>query len=60
MKRRFHINVNIAKTRGFPGTDNKNDHDLVMMSLRLRFRILDKDGSTRIKFNPDKLKDADI
>ena len=30
--------VNTAKTRSFPGADIGSDHDLVMMSFRLRLK----------------------
>ena len=60
VKRRFHTSVNIAKTRSFPGADIGSDHDLVMMTLRLRLKKVDKEGPTRIKFNLDKLKDPEV
>ena len=39
-QKRFATNVNINKTRYFPGADIGSDHDLVMMKFNLR-RILD-------------------
>ena len=36
VKRRFQSSVNIAKTRSFPGADIGSDHELVMMTFRLR------------------------
>jgi len=60
VKRRFHTSVNIAKTRSFPGADIGSDHDLVMMTLRLCLKKVDKEGPTRIKFNLDKLKDPEV
>ena len=50
-------NVNTAKTRSFPGTDIGRDHDLVMMSFRLRLKTIKMQGPTRVKFDLEKLKD---
>ena len=38
VKRRFQSNVNIAKTRSFPGADIGSDHELVMMIFKLRLQ----------------------
>lgn len=57
VKRRFQTSVNIAKTRSFPGADIGSDHDLVMMTFRLHLKKTKKQGSIRIRFNLDKLKD---
>ena len=50
-------NVNTAKTRSFPGADIGSDHDLVMMSFRLRLKKIKMQGPTRVKFDLEKLKD---
>ena len=60
VKRRFQSSVNIAKTRSFPGADIGSDHDLVMMTFRLRLKKIRKQGHTRIKFDLEKLKDPQI
>ena len=53
-------NVNTAKTRSFPGTDIGRDHDLVMMSFRLRLKTIKMQGSTRVAFDLEKLKDPQV
>jgi len=52
--------VNTAKTRSFPGADIGSDHDLVMMSFRLRLKKIKMQGPTRIKFDLKKLKDPQV
>ena len=52
--------VNTAKTRSFPGADIGSDHDLVMMSFRLRLKKIKMQGPTRIKFELEKLKDPQV
>ena len=59
VKRRFQSNVNIAKARSFPGADIGSDHELVMMTFRLRLQGVTK-GNIRIRFNLEKLKDPNI
>ena len=49
-----------AKTRTFPGADIGSDHDLVMMTFRVRLKRSKKAKNTRLKFNLDKLKDPNI
>ena len=60
VRRRFMTSVNTAKTRSFPGSDIGSDHDLVMMSFRLRLGKIKIQGPTRIKFDLEKLKDPQI
>ena len=60
VKRRFQSSVNIAKTRSFPGADIGSDHELVMMTFKLRLQRLKNQGSIRIRFSLEKLKDPNI
>ena len=60
VKRRFQSSVNIAKTRSFPGTDTGSDHELVMMTFKLRLQRVKNQGSIRIRFSLEKLKDPNI
>ena len=48
--------VNTAKTRSFPGADIGSDHELVMMTFWFRLKKIKMKGSTRIKFDLEKLK----
>ena len=50
VKRRFQSSVNIAKTRSFTGADIGSDHELVMMTFRLRLKRVKKQGSIQIRF----------
>ncbi|XP_072022944.1 craniofacial development protein 2-like [Amphiura filiformis] len=38
VKKRFRSGVNVARTRSFPGADVGSDHDLVMMTFRVRLK----------------------
>ena len=59
-KRRFQSSVNIAKTRSFPGADIESAYELVMMTFRLCPQRVKNQGSIRIKFSLEKLKDSNI
>ena len=54
------LQVSRAKTRTLPGADIGSDHDLVMMTFRVRLKGSKKAKNTRLKFNLDKLKDPNI
>ena len=50
----------VAKTRSFPGADIGSDHELVMMTFKLRLQRVKNQGSIRIRFSLEKLKDPNI
>ena len=52
--------MNIARTRSFPGADIGSDHDLLMMTFRLRLKKTSKPKDTRLKFDLEKLKDPNV
>ena len=52
--------MNIAKTSSFPGADIGSDHELVMMTFKLRLQLVKNQGSIMIRFNLEKLKDPNI
>ena len=56
VKRRFQSSV----TRSFPGADIGSDHELVMMTFRLRLQRMKNQGNIRIRFSLEKLKDPKI
>ena len=60
MKKRFRSEVNIHRTRSFPGADIENDHELVMMTCRVRLKKARKSNQPRIKFDLEKLTDPDL
>ena len=51
VKRRFQSSVNIEKTRNFPGADIGSDHELVMMTFRLRLQRTKNQDNIRIRFS---------
>ena len=48
------------RDRSFPGADIGSDHELVLMSFRLRLKKIKKLGPTRIKFDLEKLRDPNV
>ena len=56
VKRRRQSCVNITKTRSFPGAGIGSDHELVLMTFRLRLQRVKNQGSIRIRFSLKKLK----
>ena len=52
--------MNISNTRSFPGTDIGSDHELVMMTFRLRLQRMKNQSNIRIRFSLEKLKDPNI
>ena len=60
VRRRLMTSVNTAKTRSFPGAGIGSDHDLVMMSFRLRLKKIKMQSPTRIKFDLERLKDPQV
>ncbi|WP_419592589.1 hypothetical protein, partial [Thiolapillus sp.] len=60
MRKRFRSGVNIARVRSFPGAGIGSDHDLLMMTFRLRLKKISKPKHTRLKFDLEKLKDPNV
>ena len=60
VKRHFINSVNTAKTKSFPEADIGTDHDLTMMTFRLRLKKTEMLGPTRIKLDLQKLKDPQV
>ena len=56
----FRPGVNSARKRSFPGADVGSDHDLLKMTFRLRLNKISKSKHTRLKFDPEKLKDPNV
>ena len=46
-------------TRSFPGSDIGSDHDLVMMTFRVRLKAR-KPNQPRLRFDLEKLRDPDV
>ena len=60
VRKNFRSGMNIARTRSFPGTDIGSDHDLLMMTFRLRLKKISKPKHTKLKFDLEKLKDPNV
>ena len=60
VKRRFRSGVNIHRTRGFLGADIGSDHDLEMMTFRVRLKKARKSNQPRLRFDLEKLRDRDM
>ena len=60
MRKRYRSGVNIARTRSFPGADIGSDHDLLVMTFRLRRKKTSKPKHTRLKFDLEKPKDPNV
>ena len=52
--------MNSARTRSFPGADIGSDHDLLIMTFRLRLKRISKPKHKRLKFDLEKLKDPNV
>ena len=46
--------------KSFPGADIGTDHNLLMMTFRLRLKTISKPKHTRLKFDLEKLKDPNV
>ena len=60
MKKRFRSGVNIHRTRSFPAADIGNDHDLVMVTFRVRLKKAKKQNQPRQRFDLEVLRDPDV
>ena len=60
VKKHFRSGVNIHRTRRFPGADIGSDHDLVMMTFRVRLKKARKPNQPRLRFDLEKLRDPDV
>ena len=47
VRKRFRSGVNVARTRSVPGADIGSDHDLLMMTVRLRLKKKKKNQQAR-------------
>ena len=60
VRKSFRPGVNIARMRSFPGADVGSDHNLLMMTFRLRLKKISKPKHVRLKFDLEKLKDPNV
>ena len=59
IRKHFRSEVNIARTRSFPGADIGSDHDL-QMTFHLRLKRISKPKHSRLKFDLEKPKDPNV
>ena len=57
---RFKSSINKAKTRTFPGADIGSDHDMVLMTIKLKLKKNRRPKNPRIRYDLEKLRDPDI
>ena len=60
MKKRFRSGDKIHRTRSFPGADIGSDHDLVMMTFRVRLKKARKPNQPGLRFDLEQLRDPDM
>ena len=61
MKKRFRLRVKgVHRTRSFPGAHIESDHDLVMLTFRIRLKKAKKQNQTRLRFELKMLRDSDV
>ena len=60
VKKQYRSRVNIHRTRSFPEADIGSDHDLGMMTFRVRLRKTRKPNEPEIRINLGKLRDPDV
>ena len=57
---KFKSSINKAQTRTFPGADIGSDHDMVLMTLKLKLKKDQKKNNPLIRYDVEKLKDPGI
>ena len=57
---RFKSSINRAKTRTYPGADVGSDHDLVLLTMKMKLKKKHQSANPRIKFNLVKLHDPAV
>ena len=60
MRKRFQSGVNVHRTRSFPGADIGSDHDLGIMTFRVRRKRTKKPTQSRLRFDFEKLRTPDV
>ena len=60
VRKRFRSGVNFHRTRSFPGADIGSDHDLVIMTFRVRLKKVRKPNQPRLRFDLDTMRDPDV
>ena len=60
VRKRFQSGVNVHRKRSFPGANIGSDHDLVMMTLRVRLKKNKKPTQLRLKFDLERFRPPDV
>lgn len=59
VEKRCSSSINGHKTRSFPGADVGSDHNLVMTTMKLKLKKIQRPPSSRIRYDTSRLKNAD-
>ena len=59
MRKRFHLGVNVQRTKSFLGADIRSDHDLVIVTVRVRLKKT-KSQPIEGRFDLEKLRNSDV
>ena len=60
MRKRFRSGVNIHMTSSFLGTEIRSDHDLMIMTVRVRFELARKPSQPKLRFDLEKFSDPHV
>ena len=58
MSKRFQSGINRAKTRAFPAADVGSDHDLLLMTMKVKLTRRQRQDYERLRYDIKKLKDT--
>ena len=60
VRKQFKSGGNVHRTRSFPGADIGSDHDLVMITFRVRLKKTKKPIQSRLRFDLEKFRNPDM
>ena len=60
INKKFRSSIKTSKTRSFHGADTDSDHDLVLMTIKIKCRKANKSNNVTIKFDLEKLNDPQV
>ena len=53
--KRFKSSINKPKTRTYPGADVGSDHDMVLLSMKIKLKKNSKAKQSRVKYDVERL-----
>ena len=60
VRKQFQSGVNVHRTRSFPGAHIGSDSDSMMMTFQVCLKNTKKPTQSRLRFDPEKLKNPDV